>query len=118
MASTQQPQQHREIFGTVQLMRRVDDRYDDKTVFSGSKQLTSELKAVVLRGDALRSAKMMCNGQWDDVEKLTGTVELSNHGVYDVPVDAQVAVTQRYDGYRGVSIIFWSEKGSENMKAR
>lgn len=107
----------RQAFGTVRLIRRVDRTYDENDVFSGSMQLTSELKAAVLRGDALRSAKMMCNGQWEDVEKLEGTVELSNHGVYDVPSDAQVAVTQRYDGYRGLSIIFWSEKGSGDMKA-
>lgn len=115
--AAEQTQQHRTAFGTVSLMRKVDERYDEKDIFCGSNQLTSELKAAVLRGDALRSAKKMCNGDWDDVEKLAGTVELSNHGVYDVPVDGEVAVTQRHDGYRGISIIFWSEKGSKDMKA-
>lgn len=75
---------------------------------------TSHIRASVARGDALMSAKMMYSGLFNAPE-LAATVELSSHGVYDVPYGAKLLLAQRFDSYKGVSFVAHTDRGSNTL---
>lgn len=76
---------------------------------------TRDVRARVSRGEALRSAAALCAGRFDAPE-LTATIELSNHGVYEVAPAMKLLIAQRFDAYQGASIVIHSESGSGRLR--
>jgi hypothetical protein len=56
------------------------------------------MRARIARGEAVAAALALARGDFEGGPP-SATVELSNHGVYDVPADvAEVALGQRFEG--------------------
>lgn len=108
-----------QAFGTVtipRLVRRHGERITGDIVRQGAVEMSREIRRRVDRGEAHRAALALCEGRFQESGPGEATVELSNHGVYNVGHDGQVWATQRYDSYNGCSVVLFSESNSGRMR--
>lgn len=105
-----------EAFGTVTIAAVVRLLEGDlSSVLHLAAAMTADLKARVARGEAFRSAQALGSGNFEEGPP-SATMELSNHGVYSISPQCGVFLTQRFDGYDGVSVALHSEEGSGALK--
>ena len=77
-------------------------------------QVSVDFQTRMARGEAHRQAACMASGQFQHGAP-EGTIEISNHGIYDTGVNGReraVLCSQRFDGYEGLSLAAYSESGS------
>jgi len=86
------------------------DNFDH--VLQAADCLTKQLREKILRGEAHRAALAVTNGEYEKAGP-TATFELSNLGVCEIPMGAELFTSQRFDGYDGVSCLVHSESPSE-----
>lgn len=122
---TLEPQQQTvlQIQSTVTVGRQVDaSEIVDSTnvtewLWRVAKESKVDLTKRVERGEAHRQAMALSQGNKNEACPLEATIELSNHGIYQLPEEiSAVEVSQRYDGYQGFSIIVHSESNSKILK--
>ncbi|PXF46444.1 hypothetical protein BWQ96_03769 [Gracilariopsis chorda] len=108
-----------QAFGTVavsRVVRRDGERMTGDAVRQGAAEMSGEVRRRVARGEAHRAALALCEGRFQESGPGEATVELSNHGVYNLGRGGEVWATQRNDGYKGCSCILFSENHSGRMR--
>lgn len=92
-----------------EIRRQTDEQNIVAWLWKAAQEIGIDLRQRIDRGEAHRSALAMATGKGLE-EICSATIEFSNHGVYEGATD--VEVSQRYDGYEGLSIIAHSNNGA------
>jgi len=100
-----------QAFGTVSV--GAVRGFNRAALIEAAAAATADLRQRVARGEAHRSARDMTSGRFSLPE---ATIELSNHGIYSVPKDADLLLSQRFDGYEGVSVLMHTDSGTGSLK--
>jgi hypothetical protein len=110
-----------QAFGTVTVGVLVCQENDESSLSSlilrHASAATADIRARISRGEAHRSAIALCEGKFDEGPPAA-TIELSNHGVYQIPEGTceKLLLAQRFDGYDGISVSIHSESASGVMR--
>jgi hypothetical protein len=83
-----------------------------------ARESVQDMRRRIDSGEAHRQAVALSTGNMQTACPVEPTVELSNHGVYELPVGvvAAIEVAQRYDGYKGCSVVVHTEGATGIMK--
>lgn len=115
-----------QLHGCVNLVESTDrlavmtgdnavDITEKHCIWDLSLTLTRQLKSRVERGEAHRNALALTSGKFDQ-SGPAATLELSNLGVCQLPRNAKLFTSQRFDGYDGVSCMIHSESSTGCMQ--
>ena len=101
---------------TVETGDYVDTtRVEKYNIWDLSLSLTRQLKSRVEQGEAHRNALALTSGKFDQTGP-SATLELSNLGVCQLPRNAKLFTSQRFDGYNGVTCMIHSESSTGCMR--
>jgi hypothetical protein len=103
------------MFGSItvgSITATVADEVLHTHVLALSRQLTQDMRIRIARGEAHRSSVSVSRGDWA-AGPPPATIELSSHGVYDAPGCCDVLLSQRFDGYDGISVAVLTQKAGK-----
>ena len=107
-----------QAFGNVTVAAVVSPLQDESLAPSRmqalARTMAGDMKRRIDRGEAHSASVALTEGRFDEGPP-PATIEISNHGVYSTNEGWGLLLSQRFDGYQGMSVVLHSESFSGDM---